>query len=262
MKGKVVDLETYNEYTQIITPTEALFEYCQNEELQKCLESEKIIYIEGAFVLKTPHTVYNNDGKFMLTEYARENLRSCALSFGIQLTYKTEKLFGKKDTFGRGKIEKHKCFDLSETKRQIEASNLTKEIKQGWLAEVDEFVFHEMQDQTCWKMIGKKLAEKHANPNDFTEKTLLPERYYYRAKNDEHEQAPGIRTIMAIAAGYSFDLPFTKKLLELAGYSFSRANPEHVAYKFILKFMSGSTLFEKNELLKRSGFKPLGIDES
>ena len=151
---------------------------------------------------------------------------------------------------------------MHETKTRIGASEkLSHEIQQEWLSEVREFEYHSLYDQTCWKMIGAALKEKHSNPIEFAEKTKLPERYYYKAQNDKHEQSPKMRTIMAIAAGYSFDLPLTRKILALAGLAFSTANPEHRAYEFILRAMHGYSLDEKNTLLAASGIKPLGSEE-
>ena len=256
-------MENASDYIQFITLAEALKEYRENSEFRNCLETGRFLYAEGYFVFNDPQIVCHDSGKAVLTDYAHEHLANCTLSFEIKHTFVPEDdIFGSNDIFGKGKIEEHKHFDLPETKKRIESLDiLPLEIRQEWLSEVRTFEYQYLYDQTCWKMIGAALKERHTNPEEFQEKTLLLERYYYRAQNDEHEQAPTMRTIMAIAAGYSFDLPFTRKLLELAGLALSPADPEHKAYEFILRVMPGYSIHEKNEFLKASGLEPLGSKE-
>jgi len=154
----------------------------------------------------------------------------------------------------------HKNFDLPKTKKQIEESDLPLDIKQAWILEVKSFENQSFSEQSYWQVMKKKLKEKNANKIQFAKKTLLDERYYDRAINDEKRQIPELRTVVAIAAGYDFDLPFTKKLLELVGMAFNPTDPVHRAYEFILRAMPGYTIDEKNEILIASGFPILGTE--
>ena len=161
----------------------------------------------------------------------------------------------------KAKTEAHRHFNLQETKARItDDLFLPVEIVQEWLTKVRVFEYQLQYDRTCWELIGMALKELHTYPEEFERKTLLPSRYYYRAMNDKQEHAPKMRTIIAIAAGYGFDLSFTNKLLELAGLSLSPADPEHRAFDFILQAMPDFSIQEKNKLLINSGIKPLGSD--
>lgn len=100
-------MERFNEYSQHITLAEALMEYCRNEEFRQCLDSESIVYVEGAFVFDSPQTVQRVGEKLCLTEHARKHLENCALSFSVKLDYKPDRSFNKQETFGRGKVVLH-----------------------------------------------------------------------------------------------------------------------------------------------------------
>jgi len=262
----------FNEYTQIVSVEEGLVEYNRNPAFRECLEAGRFAYVEGVFVFNDPLLVADIDGKLMLTDFANKNLDKFTLSFGvIKASKQTEELFESQeslecpDNLECTKKEKpgtHKHFDLRETKARIEADiSFPSEIKEEWLAEVRQFECQFMYDHTCWRMIGSLLKENHTTPGDFERRTLLSKRTYYRAVKDEHEQPPKMSTIITIAAGYGFDLPLTKKLLELAGLALSPADPEHRAYEFIIRAMKEYTIHEKNKLLADSGLKLLGDEE-
>lgn len=253
-------MERFEEYTQRISLTEALLEYCRNEEFRNCLDSENIVYVDNAFVFNLPDIVYSDNGKLVLADGIDERLESCALSFGIELIFELERGFGKKDKFVGGKIKKQKRFDLKLTKKNLATSDkISPEIKQEWLAQIEMFDIKAQYEQSCWWVIGQKLKKIGTYPEDFERKTLLPQRYFFRCKNDKNEVPPSIRTIVAIATGYDFDLAFAEEVLKLAGHALSPAIPEHMAYRFLLKTMQGSSIQEKNAVLRSSGFKPLGV---
>ena len=99
------NMSEFNDYTQHVTPDEALKEYCRNPELRNYLETDRFVYVEGVFVLNNSQTIYCENGILFLTDYARENLMDCALSFEIKRTYEPDDdvLGDTQDFFGRGK---------------------------------------------------------------------------------------------------------------------------------------------------------------
>jgi len=267
------------EIVYTITLTEALKEYENNRIFREILQADYFVYIDNIYVLDTPKFVYHDKvNPPRLTDYARQNLDECALAFNEVTMFVSsgstmhdgfpkssnigikEKLLGDinftkrgvSDNGKRTEIECSKNFKLESQKKE-----LTEEIEAQLKVNKQMFESRLVQTKTCWQRIWEILEREHSTPSTFNKRTLLNDRYYYRAR-ENHNSLPDIRTIMAIAAGYSLGLFETEDLLRLAGHAFSPTLPEHNVYIFIIVSMCGYNICAKNEILSQSGFKKLG----
>jgi len=238
-----------------ITLDEAHKIYVANNDFRNTLQSGCFLYIEGSYVLNLPQYVCETgEGKYELTEHARQNLSECALAFDNRTIYKYSGSSTRGDSTGQSKTTKIKETEYKPGSQGVDIPSVILERRKSAKKQFESQLEH---TKTCWQRIYEILQTKHANPVTFQDKTLLGAEVFSRAKNN-YESVPDVRTIVAISAGYDLGLPLTEELLGLAGHGFIATSKEHDSYRFIIASMFGEDINVKNEMLIQDGFAPLG----
>ena len=234
---------------------EAQREYFNNETFRETLHNGCFIYAESSFVLNSDKYIVRDDTEYALTDYARSHLDECALPFDeIEIIkYSGSATRGAEGQDAAIEIRRSTTFA---SHRQ--AKVMLDDIKRIRKAAIEQFEIQAAHQKTCWQRIYEIVTGKGTkSAGMFKLKTDLSDRVYNRAKNN-YNSMPDIKTIVTIAAAYDLDLSTTEELLKLAGHSFSTVSKEHDCYRFIIMFMYGRSMNEKNSLLADEGFDPLG----
>jgi hypothetical protein len=65
-----------------VSPRDAFYEYCDNEDFRKIVDSGMFVYVGGHFVINhEKYVIVGDDGELSLTDYAYNNFTECTLQF-------------------------------------------------------------------------------------------------------------------------------------------------------------------------------------
>ena len=247
--------------TYLIKPDELLKEYSMNDKLRKLLDMGSFVYVEEMLVLNDLKYVAYKNGLPWLTDFDREELPKCALSFNVsQLSFT-----GKKDSFGKE--------DALQTKRLATGDDMEIQSDSAF-SERQKKVYlfiSTIQGLNCWDMIRKFLEfvkqEKIIyDDNDigtdsdiFCNRTNLGEYYYKRIMGTmDRTEAIKKEAVIAFAAGYELYADMAEIFLKSAGHSLSLSLKDDVCYRLVLNTKTQSPIDVKNAELDKYGGKKLG----
>ena len=240
-----------------IDPRDAFYEYHDNLEFRKLIDSGLFVYANGFFAVNDPkYVTHQSDGTPVLTDYAWSNIGECTLRFSYRRV--NVRIHGRyhADTFHRDNentYEKLPHYDASRNASIVaHASDL-----QAKRAEFEsQYAQHKLFTKTFWQAAFELMEMKKWNTTIFCDATGLNEMVYSRAKNNDKSR-PDVRTVISICAGLDLDIGMTNQLLGLAGHTLSNSR-EDQAYCFVITGYRGRSLNDRNEFLRSVNVPELG----
>lgn len=240
-----------NEAVNSITLQEAYEEYQRNASFRKIIESGKFKYVDNYFVKKNnKYIVVDDNGKSVLTKYAKDNIKKCTLSFSLESKGDSPKYIEKikpkvecckerkpiKNKLGSvSKPRKSPIYCNDQMKRQIEErKNLPRN-------------FHDM--------FNYLFENRNWTTQKFKDKTLLSDNELSRIRRTPPQTSK--RTMMAVCIGMELPLDISLELMQSVGIVLVNENHEDSIYKYILSCNIGN-IDEVNDFLIDNGLKPLG----
>jgi hypothetical protein len=245
------------QYFSKIDREDAFYEYSDNEEFRKVIDSGLFVYADGFFVINDEKYVeIEGTGEYRLTDYAWNNLAECTIQFSYRRVNVSEHSLFHSDSFNRRNPDVYEKLPGYDVDRNVSIVGNAEELKRKRAEFESQYETHSELTQTFWQRAYEIMQTKKWNSAIFCDKTQLNEVVYSRAKNN-HESLPDIRTCITICAGLDLDIELTNRLLALAGHALSNS-VEHQAYGFIITSFAGKNLDERNAFLKLIGVTTLG----
>ena len=247
--GMIQAYEETGHFFTNITDTDAFYEYADNPEFRKLIDSGLFRFIDGYFVINDEkYVTVDEDGSLHLNDYAWSHLAECTLQFTYrQVNMKKHGEFHT-DLFHRENGDAYQQLPQYDSDKNtavvLRAEELSK-LREDFEA---RYADHKEMTQTFWERAYSIMQKKKWNTAIFCEKTQLNEMTYSRAKNNFNSN-PDVRTVISICAGLDLDLPLTTELLGLAGHTLSNTR-EHQAYGYVISVMKGRTIHERNQFLE------------
>ena len=247
--------------TYHVARNELIKEYMTNDNLRKHLDSGYFVYVDEMLVVNDPLYVMYSNGEPLLTEFDREELSNCALSFDVvQLNFPS-----KKDYFGDKNALQEKSLTIG---KEVKAPNKSEFFER----QKKVYIFiNSIQGLNCWDMIKSFLdfvkhekiiygADDIGTESDiFCNRTNLGEFYYKRIVGTmARSEAIQKDAIIAFAAGYELYADMAEVFLRAAGYTFSLLSNDDVCHRLVLNTMTQSSIEVKNAELDKYGAKLLG----
>ena len=238
-----------------LDPQPAFFEYRTNQDFRNMIESGMFRHIDGFYVINHEKYVKTlDDGRGILTEYAKQHLDECALVFRYTPLKSGESVPGYAHIFYRptdGKRMALRCA-TQESKPVIELAESTLEWKERFNLTLGD---HPVR-KTFWEVANEYMAKKHWNAQIFEDLTGLGENLYNVGHRNPNNPVK-FHTAVSICAALKLDFKVSEELLRLAGYGLSDSD-EHMAYRFVLSDMRFQSIEEKNAFLESVNVTKLG----
>jgi hypothetical protein len=233
-------------YSKTISNINFLSEYKSNEEFRILFEMGLFRNVEGFFVIDTPtYWNYTDKGEYKLTNYAKENINECSLSFEYNIVelfefnrergilYKGQrqprpvKIFSPK--FNQASIDK--ALDVVPIyQKQIEAAK-------------------ELGDETMAQMVVRYMKIKHWQNSIFEERTGLLSSTYRKIVNSPNCKLE-LPIVISICVGLGLPSAHARELLSKAGHILGKTNPEDIAYDAIISGGVGSDIISCNAFIE------------
>ncbi|MDR1538127.1 MAG: hypothetical protein LBU32_09065 [Clostridiales bacterium] len=249
--------DSYAPYFSNISPRDAFYEYSDNEEFRKVVDSGLFVYADGYFTTNDEKYVTENaDGAYSLTTYAWDNLAECTLQFTYRRVNMQEHGRFHSDAFHRANRNAYEKLPRYDADRNISVVGNAEELQKKREEFEAQYTQHKALTKTFWQRAYEIMEMKHWNSSVFCERTQLNEITYSRAKNN-NESLPDVRTVIAMCAGLDLDMPLTTELLSLAGHTLSNSR-EHQALGFVITGFKGKGIYERNAFLESLDLQPLG----
>jgi len=250
----------FTPYFSSISTRDAFYEYCDNEEFRRVIDTGLFCYADGYFAINDEkYVTASDDGGYSLTDYAWSNLAECTLQFTNRRVNMREHGRYHVDAFHRTNPNAYEKFPHYDSDRNVSVVDTAEDLRKKREEFEAQYEIHKAITKTFWQRAYEIMEAKHWNSSIFADKTLLNEIAYSRAKNN-YDSIPDIRTVMAICAGLDLDIALTNELLSLAGHTLSNSR-EHQAYGFIITGYKGKSINERNEFLQTLELPPLGTKQ-
>lgn len=237
-------------------------EYKDNISFREAIESDYFRYAEGRFIINDPKYLIKLDGGiYILTDYAREHLDECALRFET-VELKTGDCRGdglyRKNKSGVPLIKKYvvDAITIATAEAQLKASDeFYKE------AERHRRYLSAIGSGTCFSESFNALMFTHfeplgIQPHKYGAKVLeltgISDKVYRDMRNGDANYCPSHRTIVALCAGFDFEISIAENLLQKGGKCFSNTN-EHLAFRLVLTAYRGYEIEERSDYLEAMG---------
>lgn len=256
--ANVYNYEDHNEpTTENISYREAFYEYSDNEEFRKIVDSGSFRYVDGHYVIADPkYVTVNSDGTVVLSQYALDNIDECTLKFTYHQVNIEKHGEYHQDIFHRTNINTYAQLPQYDSNQNTEVIQRAHDLQQKREQFDSQYAIHELSYKSFWEKVHEILVLKKWNAVIFADKTLLHEINFSHAVNN-HSSLPSIRTVIAICAGLDLDINMTNELLHLAGHALNGSR-EHQALSFAITAFGGQPIEARNEFLIDQGFDPLG----
>lgn len=101
--------------------------------------------------------------------------------------------------------------------------------------------------------------ERHISNQQLSEASLVRIKTIQRIRNDEDYQ-PTVQTVLGLCVGLKLPPPDAKMFFEKSDCKLNAMKYDGYVYECILASCSENSIFEINEMLEKSGIKPLGSD--
>jgi hypothetical protein len=252
--------------TRHITLEHAFYEFSRNAQFREILQSGHFRHVEDTFVINDQKYISKDkNGVFKLTKYAIEHPQECTLIFeytvnsgygkaindslnAVGLMDRVETAYKKLPRY-TAHVQNNAIFDAAKALDAVKADfdKFTKE--RVALALVSDF----------WGRAEQIMAAKGINMNAFKNRSGLDDPTISRLKHKKI--AVTMRAGIAICFGLDLYIKEAKEILELAKLALN-GDPECLAYEYVIVNFKDCPLFEKNEVLKKFGFKPIGVATS
>jgi hypothetical protein len=245
------------QYFSKINLQDAFYEYSDNEEFRKVVDSGLFVYADGFFAINDDKYIeVDGMGECRLTDYAWNNLAECTIQFSYRRVNVSKHSLFHSDEFHRKNPNAYEKLPSYDVDRNVSIVGNAEELQRKRAEFEAQYETHSELTPSFWKRAYEIMQVKKWNTSIFCEKTQLNEMVYSRAKNN-NESLPDIRTCMAICAGLDLDMGMTTQLLALAGHTLSSTR-EHQAYGFIITAFKGKDINERNDFLESMNITALG----
>lgn len=245
-----------------ISKAEAFVEYSTNQRFRALIDSGRFKHVDGYFVINDDKYIEtDDDGHGSLSEYAWSHLEECTLQFHLKqkdtrnIPWPSDEIFHRANDDPNQKVPE---YDAGQNTAVLKLSEETQKKRADFERQNRRYQMS-TSGKTCWQLIYELIQERGWNKITFSERTLLGEEVYSKAKNNNASK-PDIRTIIAIACGLELDLPLTNELLRLAGHALDDSL-EHRALSYCVTNFPGESMESRNDFLVSYGFKPLGTKQ-
>ena len=258
---EVAAIYNYDEtspYHGYIDPSEAFYEYKNNQQFRELVDTCLFKYIDGYYVINDEQYLNaNEDGSLSLSDYAWSHLDECTLQFTWQNLNQAEILqHFPFELFHRANAQKKTSkFDSTKNATVI---NISEELQRKREEFERQKAAHKLAaiNKTCWELIFEILQARGISKVHFCNLTGLGEEVYRKAEKNI-DTKPSLRTIISVGRGLDLDIATTEKLMQLAGHAFDESD-EHQALRFCITGFSGQSIEKANSFLESYGFDPLG----
>ena len=207
-------------YTFIVSPTQAVCEYANNEALQNLLSKGTYAYVDGRFCQVDDRYIFKNPaGELHITPYVKTHQEECCLRFITRSQYIVSS-----DRMYRGRAATVSLSSAPDdainlTKQTIELTNLLQTLPSTYSGTLRAHI----------KRSGL-TTEKLAEICEISEKTIQR----YKASDETECELP---ILVALCVGLKLHPILSFDLLSKAGYGSLRSSKKHTAYKLILLTM-------------------------
>ena len=233
---------TQNE-TYTISLNDALQLYRESEKFRSVIQSGRYQYVDGHYCLASRKYLYRRNGALFLTQYAKEHMRECCLSFSIQRvstnSYREgvlQKKAGYTDPFAL-LLAGEACSDnLLEATQKLSDLLPKLPIKAG-----STLCFHMSQRRITEEML---VARSGVSRRTIT-RLRGPSRY-----------CPDKSTALAICVGLKLEPILSFDWMAKMGLHFS-TTPEDILYQFIINCMYWQPISKVNSIVQSFGLPPL-----
>lgn len=250
-----------NNVHSYISLEDVFYEYSNNRDFRKLLDSGKFKYVEGYVIINDDKYIQKDgNGKPSLTEYAWDNLAECTLTFSVQRI---------KRSAAKGQLPNsilHRANDEQEvskyeTKNNEAVLQCSEEIQKKRREFEQQQAIRRMHSpiKSCYEAMYEIIQAKGISKSHFCTLTLLGEEVYRKAERSNTSK-PGTRAITAFSVGLNLDIDTAEYLMKLAGRTFSD-DDEDQALRFCITGLSGHSIDECNDFLTSYGYEPLGTKE-
>lgn len=263
LDGHPLTVKTSNRsLTRHITLEHAFYEYSRNAAFREMLQSGYFRFVEDAFVINHPKYIYQDKaGNYRLTKYAIEHQQECTLLFeyAINLSYGETELISALTPSFMASVET----TYKKLPRYVSSvSNDTAFDAAKALDAVNEEFLRFKNTRTAtavatdfWERATQIMSAKNIKLRKFKEDSGLNDATVSRLRKRQAAITP--RVGISVCFGLNLDITESKRLLEFAGIALN--NDENcLAYEFVITNFQDSPLFEKNDVLKQIGVKPIG----
>jgi hypothetical protein len=242
-------------------PADAYAEYESNGEFRALFDTGLFRNVEGYFVIDTPtYRTESAGGGFALTDYARENLDGCALTF----EYNIADLFG----FNRehGVLYREKQSRVARPPQDIFAPKYNQKVIDKALAEVAAAqrqieAAQDFGDITAAQMIAGYMgrAKPKWNSTVFQQRTGLSKNEYSKITTKPNRSFK-MPTVVSICVGLKLPNGHARELITKAGFVLGKSSPEDIAYSMIVSGAVSDNIIACNAFIeelerKNPGFK-------
>jgi hypothetical protein len=248
--------------TRHITLEHAFCEFSRNTKFREILENCHFRLVENAFVIDDAKYICKDENcVFRLTEYAIEHPQECTLLFEYKpddtanaahdaacLKAQVETEYKRLPQY-TAHVQNNAVFDAVRALEvvKVDFDKFTKE--RTLLALTSNF----------WGRVEQIMTAKGIAMNTFKGRSGLDDSTISRLKHNRITVT--MRTGIAVCFGLDLYIKEVKELLELAKLALN-CDPECLAYEYVIINFKDCPLFEKNEVLKKFGFKSIGVRSS
>ncbi len=249
-----------NNQTFSISAEDVLYEYATKPTFKKMIDSGEFLYVNAHVCINDPKYIEKNDsGYACLTEYARNHIDECCLTFDVKAKpnarygieyYKEAVLF--RDAASDIFIE----VSFSESQHNLSTEDAAKQFtalsnKLYEIAAIQRQLPMTFGDSVVAHMNRVGISvEKLAERAGISSKTIQRIR-------SEFDYKPQLGTVISICVGLQLPPPLGEDLVVKSGYAFMPGNQKHILYQWILSGMYLKSIDECNELMKASNYNIL-----
>lgn len=239
--------------THAISAQVAFREYLTNPAFRDMIDTGRFQYVEGRFCVNHERYICSSEsGGVQLTEYAKAHLIECCLTFSVPRWGENNA-----DALQRGTMYRSAGFGAAYDQASGMSVAQTAEALCARAADISQIMktlpseFGATLDTHMKRLgiSGEQLADRMLVSPKMIQRMVKEEGYLSRFK-----------TIVAMCIALKLEPPLSYDLISKAGYRFKNTE-EHMLLHILITSCYNSTVYECNDILKKSGYKVLTNEE-
>lgn len=241
-------------HQQPISFAKAFQLYYKNDFLKTVLDTGAFCYTsDGYFSLREQKYVTESNGKYVLTEYAKQHLSECTIDFATKLTIDhTCFVCAVGGTMFRAGIPYEENNSFESTAQNTELYNKATDFEKRFSRTKSQ---HHTANERLWQF----MQDAHWNTSVFQSKTNLDAMNYSRVQKPNHKFK--IEQLVSMGIGLALTAQEMQEVLQLAGSCFSPTDHSQQAYAYLFSAYSGKSIDECNAFLKTVNVPLLGSQQ-